>query len=609
MIRINSIVIPIPTKYEAIKSNKKYKFAIDFGTTNTHIEFIDEVGGNPKPFEILENEIQIATLINKNAESLTRLKQDPSLSQDADNIINIILEELIPEIIGGKSDFSFPQRTIVNDNGRFSTDLSTYALSDFNIPFWYLKENYELNSVLTSNLKWLDFKKDKKSERRTRGFIKQLLLMIRNKVLVNGGDLNETEIVWFYPSSMPKDRKQTFENSWLEYFNRYFGNSNKLHKLSESFAPFYYYYHVKGVRPNDRPGVNIDIGGGTTDIVVFKGDKPDLLTSFRFASNSIFGDGYGLSSIDNGFVQEFKDNIINTLKNVNASSLLNIYDKISSKNNSIELCEFFFSLEENKFIKENNVDVSFSKMIQNNSDFKLVFIIFYSAIIYHIAKLMKLKNYEKPQFITFSGNGAKLIRIANGGSDINNKKSSSSLIDLSKLLINSVYESNDDFDIEFEMFNQPKEITCKGGIKCNNYDELDSLEKKITSVLSGVDSIVLDSNKEQTDNSSTLTYKEIQSEKTYLSVDTEVNNFIDLFFSLNSKISFKDEFGINPKNLDDYKTVVKKNIKNDLISGIKNKISEVTDSMDSSIEETLFFYPLIGSLNRLANTIHLKNKD
>ncbi len=241
-------------------------------------------------------------------------KRDPLLLK----LIAIREEEFIPFRIGATTQYKFPQRTVISDNGTFNPHEPNFAPADFNIPFWYLKEDRRINSTITSNLKWVDFKQDKKFERRTRAFLKQIMLMIRNKVLLNGGDLANTEIVWFYPSSMPVFRRKFLQKCWTEYYQRYFPDARKLYKMSESFAPFYYFYHKQMVRPHDRPAVNIDIGGGTTDIVVYQSENPILLTSFRFAANAIFGDGYGSSVALNGFVNGFEGEVKEALINTEA---------------------------------------------------------------------------------------------------------------------------------------------------------------------------------------------------------------------------------------------------------------------------------------------------
>lgn len=598
--KTSGIIIPL---FKPISNpSKTFKFAVDFGTTNTHIEY-KENGGVAVPFNINSHDLQIGTLYENSKKTDEILGNSNKVGFGADDMINVIKEEFAPFSLEKDGNYKFPQRTVINDNGSFNVDESNFALADFNIPFWYLKENYALNSEVTSNLKWIEFKSDKKAERRTRAFLKQLMMMMRNKVLLNGGSLDETQIVWFYPSSMPKFRRELLENAWAEYYKRYFGNSQRLYKLSESFAPFYYYFHKEGVKPNDRPAVNIDIGGGTTDIVIYKSDTPILLSSFRFAANSVFGDGYGYTSNDNGFVKKYEPIIKNSLSNTSAKKILDIFEKIKQKsNNSIELCEFFFSLEENKIIKDNRITLSFSKLLSEDNDLKLVFVFFYSAIIYHIANLMKSKELPIPQYLTFSGNGAKLFRIANGGSKLRTKDGySSNLCDFTKNIFKDVYSPQEDFVMEFRMEDNPKEITCKGGLECNDYSKFEALEKEILTVLIGID-------KTSTIPPQELKYNQIENDTIKNKVKLEVVSFIDTFFNYNIKFNFFENFGINPKNLEKYKLLLKENIANDLISGIKEKILEANDNIDINIEETLFFYPLKGSINRLANQIYNDNK-
>jgi hypothetical protein len=584
----SGIIIPLFKPVE--KASKTFKFAIDFGTTNTHIEYKED-GGASQPFEINTKDIQIGTLFN-NTKKTEEILGNPRLGIGADDLMHILKEEFAPFIVEKDSLYKFPQRTVINDNGTFNADEGNFGLADFNIPFWYLKEDYRLSSIITSNLKWIEFNtNNKKAERRTRAFLKQLMMMIRNKVLLNGGALEETEIVWFYPSSMPKFRKDLLEKAWTQFYKRYFGDNQKLHKLSESFAPFYYYYHKEGVKPHARPAVNIDIGGGTTDIVIYKGENPILLSSFRFAANSLFGDGYGYTYNDNGFVKKYEPIINNSLSNTSASSLVSIYNNLKQKaNSSIELSEFFFSLEENKIIKDNRISLSFSKLLSEDNDLKLVFVFFYSAVIYHIANMMKAKDLAIPQFITFSGNGSKLIKITSGGKDL------STLKEFTKLIFNEVYCTNENLPMEFRMYESPKEITCKGGLECEDYRKFESLEKQISSVLIGID-------KTSTIPLTELKYTHIEDDTVVKQVTTEVSGFIDTFFSYNSKFNFFENFGINPKNFDKYKSLLKENIENDLISGIKEKVSEANNNVDINIEETLFFYPLRGGINKLANQI------
>ena len=82
---------------------------------------------------------------------------------------------------------------------------------------------------------------------------------------------------------------------------------------------------------------------------------------------------------DNGFVLKYEPIIKKALSETSAKSLISIYDNIKrSSNNSLELIEFFFSLEQNKLITDNQIKISFSKLLSEDGDLKLVFLFFYS---------------------------------------------------------------------------------------------------------------------------------------------------------------------------------------------------------------------------------------
>jgi hypothetical protein len=269
-----------------------------------------------------------------------------------------------------------------------------------------------------------------------------------------------------------------------------------------------------------------------------------------------------------------------------------IYDSIRKKNSkSVELMEFFFSLEENKLIRDNRIPISFSKLLAEGTEFKLVFIFFYAAIIYHIARLMKAEGLEIPEFITFSGNGSKVIRLAAGGGDL------SVLQAYTKVIFGEVYQMEQVPAIEFRITDTPKEITCKGGLECTSFGRFELLEEKILTTLTGLDGT-------QTVPPVTLYYTDIQKEEVIAAVVNEVNTFIDLFFALNSKFNYYQYFGIDGKGFAEYKELLKSRIKSDLIDGIRLKLSEVEGHADVNITETLFFYPLVGAINRLAYQSH-----
>jgi hypothetical protein len=574
--------------------SKQFSFAIDFGTTNTHIEY--KTGNEQeKAFDITPQDIQIGSL-NYNDANTRELLANVALGPFSNMLINLIPIEFLPEKIGKNEPYSFPQRTVIADNDHFDAGAdATYALADFNIPFTYLKENLPNKIEVTPNLKWSEFKHNKKMQKRTEAFLDILLFMIRNKVLLNDGNLKETKIIWFYPSSMSEYRRGVFQSAWEELYKKYFNSDKKIEKMSESIAPFYYYRERAGILAFDKPVACIDIGGGTTDIVIYQDNKPVYLTSFKFAANSIFGDGYGNSPLTNGFIIKHGESLFRNLSNSTAKDLAQIYLDLKGKHTkSIELIEFLFSIESNKKIKDNNIPASFSKDLANDTDIKVVFLLFYSSIIYHLAHLMKKKNIDIPRYITFSGTGSKVLNITDPGSGV--KK----LADFTKLIFENVYERSVDTPLELKQFADPKEISCKGGLLCNNYEEIDEIEQKIKVVLAGdIDNTVVPEK--------SIKYSAIENSELLASVEKETNHFIDQFFSWSDQFNYSNKFGINPSNFQQYKTWLKEDVRQYLLAGLREKMAEVQDNNNVDIEETLFFYPLIGAINKLAYKIAIES--
>ena len=66
-------------------------------------------------------------------------------------------------------------------------------------------------------------------------------------------------------------------------------------------------------------------------------------------------------------------------------------------------------------------------------------------------------------------------------------------------------------------------------------------------------------------------------------------------------MSFLNNFGIENKSLEIAKIVCKKDIGTFIKEGLNEKLQEV--SIDDTVEETLFFYPLNGILNALSTEI------
>ena len=86
------IIIP---KLKANSGSKKMKFAVDFGTTNTHIEYKVEGDKSSSPFTISKDEIQYETLHNSSTDT------------DVVEMENFLRHEFLPKIISNNSEFNF----------------------------------------------------------------------------------------------------------------------------------------------------------------------------------------------------------------------------------------------------------------------------------------------------------------------------------------------------------------------------------------------------------------------------------------------------------------------------------------------------------------------
>ena len=110
---------------------------------------------------------------------------------------------------------------------------------------------------------------------------------------------------------------------------------------------------------------------------------------------------------------QYENTIKAVLEDNSLSDLLEILEQHKKSRVSSNIASFYFSLKDNNEIVDKNLsdNVDFNNMLLLDSNYKIVFIIFYAAIIYHLARIMKAKSLEMPRHIAFSGNGSKVIRI------------------------------------------------------------------------------------------------------------------------------------------------------------------------------------------------------
>jgi hypothetical protein len=574
-----------------------FTFAVDFGTTNTHIEYKNTSNNTIRPFDIQENDKQIHFLLGSS--------ESNTLAADID---------FTPPLIGAAERFKFPIRSALSLAKNRKDTAKVYPFAQANVLIPYEKRLVpEYNKALTQ-LKW------DSTEEEMGYFIDSLCFMLRNKVMLSNGNLRETKIVWFYPLNMAGERAKIIRKKWqLSYAKYFLGavaiNVNDLEEkvkenckknifeLPESIAPFLFYRDADRYKSYISNLISIDIGGGTTDIVFVKdGETVKYTTSFRFAANSVFGLGEHITPIVSKYRYGIEEIIA---QNDPQFKLRNILESIT-KSALGDLASFFFSLSNNEMLKD--VSTNFYAMLEKDSSQKLVFVLFYAAIIYHAAQIMKAKEGKEetklplPRYIAFSGNGS---RIANIIAD------NQVLAVLSKCIFKKVYgEKHVDNGLEIiQNTKNPKEVTCKGGIKAADAGYVQPTFEAV--VLLGVDDTTFAADKD--------TYMAVNVEDCALKTKNQAKAFVS--YVLNDLLTQKYTKGVvaetfvralnlNPQALQIAKNVCDRD--GDFITsaknGIQRKIDSISNTANTQIEETFFFYPIASLLNTISIEINEINK-
>lgn len=561
--------------------------AVDFGTTNSHISIAWGERENGKPFSIREEDRQLISL------------HDFRFTPAVVSLSEILEKEIMPFLIDKDQKCWFPTRTALTEIGKVSYSRMT-PIADVSIAFFMEKQAPLRGAKFVTNLKWLKLEEqaDAPNNGRVAAFIGQLLLMVRNKIILNGNRLDRTRLIWFYPSSMGKQNVAKFDDIWNRLALKYISPNISIIKYPESFAPFFA-HNSNVVKSNNYPVINIDIGGGTTDIAVFYKDKPNFITSFRFAGNSNFGDGYEENiERSNGFVRKFMP-IIEEWLNAHPNDLYNLNTTLAQEYrnlNSADLNSFFFSIEENKEVRDAKLVFSYTRYLANNDEARIVFLVFCSAIIYHIAKLMRVLDLPMPRQILLSGKGANIFRLLDADKKLSN------LENLTKDIFKFVYNvtSYHSEGLNFALTKDPKEATCQGGIRLaqNNIDLYD-----VDNIVLIGDRMNILSNMEGFNHLRQLvTHGDLIRRDITNSVVEEVKYFINSLFDICYNQGHFRRLEIKTSKLDIYKKILLRDAAENLEKGRRLR-QAINVSEDDPVEETLFFYPLIGGIYELTQLL------
>lgn len=469
-ISIEGLIIPTMREINSL-SDSSSGIAYDIGTSNTFVAL--SANGSAEKLSTFKQaqtpEDIHFVMLHKPVTDVEDIKGSDQYDINSRHDLRfrpLELNEFMPSLIGGKSQYSFPFPTIINQDNDCdaANENNINILSSVNIPFAFGNEKLRNGfDNAYSNLKWeISDIRNTAARNRLKAYIEQLVLMGRNKILSEGKNPAKTDVLWFKPLSMASGQIAAFNNIWEEFFKKYFSknknNTTKLNNITESWAPFYSYEKTFGA---GRFFLNIDIGGGTTDIIAFKDNKPVLSCSFRFAGNHLFDSGVNFDDKetkvdkkkDNGFVLKYHKIMEKIFQDNEDEDKLDILNYIYNSNelNSEDLIGFFFGIKE------------FVNFLKLDKDFMLLFLLHNASVFYHTAQILKAQNpNEIPAYIGLSGNGSRLLEIPNKNNNLNRVKGMASMVNM---IFKFVFGLEETPQIKLQILDNPKESTAIGGLK------------------------------------------------------------------------------------------------------------------------------------------------
>lgn len=583
------IIIP---KLEISHPHRNIHYAIDIGTTNTHIEYSID-GGKAQPFANDSYKPLWRSLLycdSNNGELDRRLKIELRFEKE------IIAFSPLGRDINKSLSLEFPVRSalVKNKEGQNTRNAPKMIFEANN---YMLFERLEVpdHLELEMNIKWLDISKTS-NKKLVESYIEYLLTIIYYKTILHEGIPSKMKVFCLYPLSMGGEYYKLIRSVWLNAFKALCGsqiNESNLLFVPENVGS--YLYHKSECQENS---LTIDIGGGSTDLALFiegssSGLNPRFSSSFEFGGNHLFGDGYSHSVDLNGFVKVYRDQETHLLSLEDRTKL---DEALKKQERSVAYCDYLFNLD--NIHKKSD----FQDWLLTNKKLRLSLIFFFASIIYYIAKLFK-ENQEKikegtnllPQDFIFSGNVSRLASVMKKSDD---KRGDCEFI---RIIFSEVFgdkKINDDIKFNLIQSDDRGKVTCKGVLKQDSYDISDKVSQISWQSWTGGEKV--DAKNQETDENSL----QVNDEEAHRDVIEIYDDFFRVFKKLCEQWGKGDLSHKVVKLFEEYK----EDKKNHLLPFLKRGgLKDRSVSYLNIEDETNFFYPLIGFIHGL--TIELANLD
>lgn len=568
---------------------KEYTFGVDFGTTNTHVAcFVAGAGGANAEIPALNigvggepDETQMVYLNDHDIDVNGLHLVDSGFGSFTD-MKHVASREFVRPTQSAKS---LPMRTAVCEVDNLGTVTNPKLFSSLNIGFNYSNE-FELtngNNVYKTEIKWKSH--DINAKVRMRIYFEQLLWMMRNKAVLNNGkpDIN---VVVTYPQAMDGGEEFEFKKAWRMAAENVGINPEKIDFQLESIAPYYAFLRSDPALNGPGAYVNMDIGGGSTDILYCdaksNGEKVSL--SVKFAADDIWGDGCApmFSGGNNGFIQVYDKSPeyanfqhYENNKNENDEQTLN-YDTVRNTNNkSVEIINYLFNYD---------TKVKFTDAIKFHK-IALVPILHFSALMYYLAHFVDAFDLAIPKKLSFTGMGSTYIK--NLGDDTNIAK-------LANAIINHATQ-NRDSAMRVIFSKNPKTVTANGAVMTQHTKQFNTeLIRPSREICYGVSDEVADETR--------ISIGDIRNNKVKRHVMAIYERIIDMLENDQSvrdiliSMGYRDALNAKPGN-EEIIELLSESF--DSYQDKKYLAEHTSDKDETPVRESLFFWPLKDGLFNL----------
>lgn len=583
---VHALIIPKFRKaYMDDSTGSSWKFGIDFGTSNTYIAATQ--AQVPSTFEIARNEAQVMYLdrIDTDAAFGSEAYMNSIIQTTVGQFHDAANREFAPMVIGHGGIASYPFQTITCESTNFSevnkelepgmaVDNRRHLFSKFSIGFNVNHEEFSKNYIYRSDIKWAAEKEEGTkrtlAQKRVELYCEQIAWMLKNKLALSSKETapehNKFTVYFTYPCSMGQTEVDKMYNAWSAAFGPYVD----VKMLTESEAP-YYYLAREGEISDGKNFLNIDIGGGTTDmfyVIQEGGQQRSYYTSMRFAGNDLWGDGVkDVACLTNGFYNYVKKNLPGMEADIQKQEdmLLSNPDNTMT---SADLMAYLFRRDTQKNIPN---------LIQTKqSTLYPLLLVHYGAIIYHVAMILKAKDWDVPKNINLTGMGSKYVHII---------ASQQNVTKLTAMLLKK-FTGKDlprDFKLTYSESNA-KEVTAQGAL-------LSEIGRG-KSLLSGTPEEFRIYGFPET---KLIKYEKADDPAVCKDILESYDNFIKAFLE-DEEIQAELKINFNSCDITPW-----------LIEGLRNKAEEsyiavsksITDK-SAFIRETLFFWPLKNAIYELS---------